>query len=244
MKNFKAIFAIWLLVLVGATVGVMFLLGPAEKDWLFYTNMAILVVVECLFVGALSFTSAKKGYNVQGIALANQIVRYSALMFAIVLIYMLIGYKFVPYIWYFVALIVVTVCYLAVILVVGMGGKVQQDTQADLEARSEAKTDVVNLVKLARAELDNSLSNSGLNGTALLPARDALRNITDNITMIPVNTFSRKPMLTGEVAKWCDTAENFASKLDKAGDDAEKNAVLDELIGAAKKAEARIVALK
>ncbi|MDE6861299.1 MAG: hypothetical protein K2J31_00940, partial [Alistipes sp.] len=56
---------------IGATVGLFFLLGPEEKQSLFYVNLVLALVLEGALLAALFVTQS--GYNLQNIATSGTV---------------------------------------------------------------------------------------------------------------------------------------------------------------------------
>ena len=117
-KNFLILF-VAILVIVGITIGLFYLLGPEEKTHLFYANMVVTSILEIMLLCNTSISMQ---------------LFYFILSEAIwMLVFNVFLSDTVDTKYYYAGLLVIFLIFVALISIVGIGGNVQAEKQKEIE---------------------------------------------------------------------------------------------------------------
>ena len=89
-----------LLIVIGGTIGLFWLLGPEVKTNLFYFNLGFTLMLEIIFFGTIFSVSGQKLFNIPGMATGVQITRYVIFAALIMIAFNLMSLISVDYMLY------------------------------------------------------------------------------------------------------------------------------------------------
>ena len=131
-KNFLILF-VAILVIVGITIGLFYLLGQEEKTHLFYANMVVTSILEIMLLCNLPFFTNGKLTTVRNTSISMQLF-YFILSEAIwMLVFNVFLSDTVDTKYYYAGLLVIFLIFVALISIVGIGGNVQAEKQKEIE---------------------------------------------------------------------------------------------------------------
>ena len=120
-KNFLILF-VAILVIVGITIGLFYLLGPEEKTHLFYANMVVTSILEIMLLCNLPFFTNGKLTTVRNTSISMQLFYFNVFLS-----------DTVDTKYYYAGLLVIFLIFVALISIVGIGGNVQAEKQKEIE---------------------------------------------------------------------------------------------------------------
>ena len=185
-----------LIIVIGATVGLFYLLAPVTNTPLFYFNLGYLCFLELLFFGAIIKVSEKRLFNVPNLAVVAQINRYvgwAALLMVVfnVGIRLLEG-QFDLTRWYFGALILLTTLYSVIVIMVLQGGNYQRSIDNDISELSEQKNSIKSVAETISVDFKRIIkTKSQLDLEDQQEGTIVISNSLATVSVIPLGKFRR-----------------------------------------------------
>jgi hypothetical protein len=210
----KYLNAILLIVVLGATAGLFFLLGEPGNP-LFYFNLAFTGVLEIIFFGSVIRISKQRLFNVPNLAVVVQLNRYVIFAAIIMIAYNIIGKDYLDQKWYFAILILLTIIYLVIVIFTLQGGEYQKQQSADVKTKMIGRTDLVDKQKLLFSNYKRTISeNKELDYQITEDCKKAISQIEDKLTTIPIAKFEQLPEKTNSIAEQIEKLNNQVDEID------------------------------
>jgi len=215
-----------LLIVIGGTIGLFWLLGPEVKTNLFYFNLGFTLLLEIIFFGTIFSISGQKLFNIPGMATGVQITRYvifAALIMIAFNLMSLISADYMLYVkWYFGVLILLTIIYAIIVIFTIQGGQYQLQMRDEIEEKTERKTDI----SLKHNELSDLFKNKtaelNVDYSILKECKNNIRLISDKASMISISKISKDTIKTQDIA---NEIENLSNEIRNIDISAEKNEI-------------------
>jgi hypothetical protein len=210
----KYLNAILLIVVLGATAGLFFLLGEPGNP-LFYFNLAFTGVLEIIFFGSVIRISKQRLFNVPNLAVVVQLNRYVIFAAIIMIAYNIIGKDYLDQKWYFAILILLTIIYLVIVIFTLQGGEYQKQQSADVKTKMIGRTDLVDKQNLLFSNYKRTISeNKELDYQITEDCKKAISQIEDKLTTIPIAKFEKLPEKTNSIAEQIEKLNNQVDEID------------------------------
>lgn len=210
----KYLNAILLIVVLGATAGLFFLLGEPSNP-LFYFNLAFTGVLEIIFFGSVIRISKQRLFNVPNLAVVVQLNRYVIFAAIIMIAYNIIGKDYLDQKWYFGILILLTIIYVVIVIFTLQGGEYQKQQSADVKTKMIGRTDLADKQKLLLSNYKRTISeNKELDYQITEDCRKAISQIEDKLTTIPIAKFEQLPEKTNGIAEQIEKLNNQVDEID------------------------------
>jgi len=186
---------ILLIVVVGATIGLFFLLGPETKTSLFYINMGLICFLELVFFGTVATVSKKRLFNIPNLAVASLVNKYVIYTVIIVLVYNLglKEYLDVAVHWYFGALIIVTLIFAIYISFTLQGAEVQKVNSEKMKETIIAREQVRATYNQLKSIYSTAIIGKDFDYSLSELCKNSIRTLDDKASMIPLAKLERNP---------------------------------------------------
>jgi hypothetical protein len=182
----KYLNAILLVIALGATIGLFYLLATETNTPLFYFNLSFACVLEVLLLGAVLTISKKRLFNIPNLAIVSQISFYVFIAAAVMIVYNLLPSGILDAKWYFGALILLTAIYAILIIFVTKGASYQlaaEETQKNqIQQRQLTR---INCSKLIPA-FNDALAGKNPDYAKKEACRKSIELLVEKTTMIPL----------------------------------------------------------
>ncbi len=200
MKNLNILISV---LVIGATIGLFFLLGPEEKQSLFYVNLVLALVLEGALLAALFVTESK--FNLQNIATSGPIFYGAIVVVCWMAIYNLLLHPHVDVKWYYAGLIVIAVLYALMTIFTRQGGTVQQRVNAETKEVVTARCVTSLDARMLKADLEEAVRTQNLDAALRRETFAKLQLFIDKVSMTPALDLQRNQ----------DLADLFATSIER-----------------------------
>lgn len=191
MKNLNILISA---LIVGATIGLFFLLGPEERQTLFYVNLVLALALEGTLLTALFITESK--YNLQNITASNPVFHGAIVVICWMAIYNLLLHPHVDIKWYYAGLIVITVLYALITIFTRQGGAAQQQINAETKQVVTTRSAVSLEAHMLKADLEEALQTHNTDATLRRETFAKLQLLIDKVSMTPAFDLQRNQALS------------------------------------------------
>lgn len=206
-----------LLVVLGGTVGLFYLLAADTESSLFYFNLGVACVLEFILFGSVIAVAGKRLFNIPYLAITTQLSRFVVLVALIMLVYNFFGQEYVAVKWYYGALILLSMIQLSILIFVYQGARVQLDqledakplakSRANLKAEQQKLTSRLTGVLRVKEELDYPLREA---------CEQAIRQMGDKAGALPMAKLERNSDKVAEVCLQITNLNRDADQLESA----------------------------
>jgi hypothetical protein len=240
----KYLNTILLIVVLGATIGLFYLLGGTTNTPLFYFNLGFTCLLEIILFGSIIKISSKKLFNVPNLATTVQINRYvlfaAIIMIAFNIIHSILNLEaFV--VWYFAALIILTVIYGVIIIFTLQGGNYQKKIDADIRNKNVQRTDFrTECLEIASEYKRISKEKTAIDYKLLEKGRIEINTISDKISMIPVAKLDRNFAKVEEISEEIQKLQELLNKFEVTVDNSANKEQIEKICWDAKKITTKI----
>lgn len=219
----KALNWLLLVIILGATAGIYFLLGPVEKTSLFYVNFAITLALEIVLACVIFWNRN----NIQKLATTTQIAVYTLMCGVWMLAFNLWLADKISVHWYYAVFLLLTINYAAVIVFLLQGGAHQQQVNAGCACATALKNQDNEHYHSLLHKLHDALDSP-------IPAPNqdsmpALRLAVEKITLIAKSTRERNPGFMDAANARFAKIEADIDALSQTGDRQERSALLERI---------------
>ena len=229
MKSFNPLNYVILGVTLVAIVAVFFLAGPVEKTNIFYLNMGLACYVDILLLGSIFIVTKRENYTVQGIAVANQVLKYCVWLILIMIAYnVLINYYDLDLKWYIAVIIILTVLYFVFIAFLFQAGKAQVETAEKVVRINENKKNVIKSIPQVHVMLSEVIIGKETDIMQIERVKRSVKVLYDTATFVPADLYIQNTDLaTSVLLKF----KELEAKIKGTSDVSEKEAVQEHLDG-------------
>lgn len=236
MKNLNALISI---LVVGATIGLFFLLGPEEKQSLFYVNLVLVLALEGTLLTALFVTESE--YNLQTVAASGPVFYGTVAIVCWMIVYNLLLHPHVEVKWYYAGLIVIAVGYALATIFTRQGGLIQQRVNAETKEAVTARCVASLDARMLEIDLEEALQAHDLDATLRREALAKLQLFVDKVAMTPALDLQRNRLLADLFAQSIERIQSRIAELRTATtkEEAEKvlSLVASQVVSAITKSE-------
>ena len=225
MKTFNLISASLLALILGATVGVFYLLVPesVQQSAIFFFNMVLCLILETMLFFSIFVIAKKEKFTTQNIALSYRVIKYAVGMLMIMGIYTAISFlspvQIISVKWYFAALIIFTMIYAVILTVTFTGGKAQV-------AAAEETTHIARQAKAKTLEYDfiqkeflSAIRGRQLDAAKLVAAKNSVNSAVNSIKSVPSTFFVEKPEYVSQIETRFDELNSLIQEFGHTEDD-------------------------
>lgn len=230
----KKLNALLLLIVLGGTIGLFFLLGQDEKTPLFYFNLGFTCLLIIVFFSVIIKVSGQRLFTVPNIAVGLQIKRFvlfaALIMIAFNILYGILGKEFIDPKWYFAALILLTIIYTIIIIFTAQGAAYQKNENNSIIEKTKQRIDIKN----EQAKLSNSFRRI-INNTefkdlkTIEEAKKAISSLGDKVGIIPVAKIERSSEEFEQVSLDINDLLSEIKKLEDITDENEYKTILNKV---------------
>lgn len=239
MKNLNILIS---LLVVGATIALFFLLGPEEKQLLFYVNLGLSLLIEGGVLAALFITESR--YNLQNIATSGPILYGAGIAVLWMLIYNLLMHPDVDVKWYYAGLIVIAVvCALSAIFT-KQGGSVQRRVNEDTKNAVVARNVISLDVRMLKSDLEDALRTHTVDAELRRACFRQLQLFIDKTVVMPAFDLQRNQLLADTIAKGIEQIQRSIAEINAASTQAEAEKTLALITTQAKSIVSKMEILK
>jgi hypothetical protein len=214
----KYLNAILLIIVVGATIGLFYLLGNPDSS-LFYFNLIFAAVLEVIFFGSVIKVSSERLFNVPNLAVVVQLNRYVIFAAIIMIAYNLalrfVGEDFLDKKWYFALLILLTIIYVIIVIFTLQGGSYQQQQSEEVKVKMMSRTDLSDKQKLLISNYKRTIAeNKELDYPTTEDCKKAISQINDRLSTIPIAKFEQNPDKANELGNQIQQLNEQINQID------------------------------
>lgn len=239
MKKLNILISI---LVVGATIALFFLLGPEEKQSLFYVNLGLSLLIEGGILAALFVTESR--YNLQNIATSGPILYGAGIAVLWMLIYNLLMHPNVDVKWYYAGLIVIVVVCALVAIFTKQGGSVQQRVNEETKNAVVARNAVNLDVRMLKNDLEDALRTHTVDMELRRACFRQLQLFIDKTMATPAFDLQRNQLLSDTIAKGVEQIQRSITEMHAASTQAEAEKTLALILTQAKSIVSKMEILK
>lgn len=193
MKN-KSILFITIVLVLGFTGLIAYLVAPETIGELFYTNLIGIFILEILFLLNIPVLVGKQLLTIKNTSIAIQVNTFIFCEIAWMIVYNLFLSPNVEMCWYYTGILSILILFIILTGMISMGGNTQVENHQQIQKEiDEGKSTSASLQSIL-AELQFNLKQKNYDGQP----RDlkTLQTISDKIAVIPVKKYTTSPIIT------------------------------------------------
>lgn len=223
MKNLNILISV---LIVGATIGLFFLLGPEDKQSLFYVNLVLTLMLEGALLTALFATESE--YNLQNIATSGLVFYGAGASICWMVIYNLLLHPHIDVKWYYAGLIIIAVLYALITIFTRQGGTIQQRVNAETKETVTAHHVVSLDTRMLKVDLEEAVRTQNPDAALRRETFAKLQLFVDKVSMTPALDLQRNQSLANLFAKSIERIQELIAEVQAAQtkDEAEKHLAL------------------
>lgn len=184
---------------LGATAALYFILGPEEKDTLFYVNFLLTVALEGVVLSSIFVTEHK--YSLQSMAVTGPVLGGVVAMASWMLLYNLALSSDVDLKWYYSGLICVAVVSSVIAIFTRQGADVQQKVNAEASSAVTSRSLVSLDARMLLSGLEDALNGHDVDADVRRDAVAKLQLLVDKIVATPAFDMRNNQALENTISK-------------------------------------------